>query len=798
MSSRAHVPLPHRLVVAILALCPLCNTSLGQESDAPTRPELMADQGYTFEWAGIEERLDGDQRLTVLTLPRLYGNNIELRATVVIGWRKRSSTPLGRGDNTDLQALRIGARPNVSAIDTRTAPPILEELFNQPDLKLVDELYLEGPVEFFENGERIAYAGAIYLDRIDGHGWISDAHYTVREKLGGSSYVLKVHADWLRVSADGTLRSSDATITTSEFAIPSYTITSGDLQMIPTGDPEYPYDLSISKNAIQFGRWLRLPLPAIKTVVDERGEPTFGGVRVGDSARFGTTVGLEYIRDVKEGFGDKVNRWLGGDPDRFSSRLKLNLDWFGSRGVLFDPALRLRSADRYNWDMDLALIPDGGSDRGLVRVPTDDRDRLRLWYRSRGRFNRAPGEWFDLALTYQSDAAVQPEFFEEEYIDFEERQSFLQWRKSNGATYQSVIVSAELDDFRSQVQRLPEGRYAAEALPVFENNKFQVLYSSESSLGYYDREEGTPEFLEPAFADLEGETSSGRLDTDHRFEAPLDVGIAGLRATPFVNLRWTGWTNDVEEDDETSRLAALAGVRLATTFWRGDDLTGKQQITPSITWREDLAYEEGAGAPPLLDRVELEALEGQFVDASVRGRWDLPLMPLRLDSEIRAIYAADTPTTRDDWLPVSVFAGADTTVAGIGLLLSHDAIFDLDEGNTNYANTRLDIFPRPDLDISLGFTTGRASDTLRVFEAASFGIVYRFTPKWDILAQHVLDLEQQRGLESRVELTRYGHDLQFELEFRDREGEGVSIGIGIKPLLSARKRPSRRLERYGY
>ena len=764
----------------------------------PDRPALLADQNYTFEWSGIEERFDGDQRLTVLTLPRLHGNNIELRATVVIGWRNRSSAPLGRGASTDLQSLRIGAHPNVSAIDSRNAPPILEELFNQPDLKLVDELYLEGPVEFFENGERVAYAGAIYLDRIDGHGWISDAHYTVREKLGGSAYVLNVHADWLRVSADGTLRSSRATITTSEFAIPSYTITSGDLQMTPTGDPSFPYDLSIAKNAIQFGRWLRLPLPPIKTVVDERGEPTFGGVRVGDSARFGTTVGLEYTRDVKEGFGDKVNRFLGGNPDRFSSRLKLNLDWFGSRGVLFDPALRLRSDDRYYWNMDLALIPDDGEDRGLVRVPIDDRDRLRLWYRSRGRFNRGPGEWIDLALTYQSDAAVQPEFFESEYVEFEERQSFLQWRKSTGATYKGLIVSAELDDFRSQVQRLPEGRYAAEALPVFENKKFQVLYSSESSVGYYDREEGTPEFLEPAFADLEGETSTGRLDTDHRFESPLNLGFAGLRATPFVNLRWTGWTNDIEQDDETSRLAALAGLRLATTFWRGDDLTGKQQITPSVTWRQDLAFEEGEGAPPLLDLVETEALEGEFVETSVRGRWDLPLMPLRLDSEVRAIYAADSPTVNNEWLPVSVFAGADTTFAGVDLQISHDAIYDLEEGNTNYANTRLDLFPRPDLDLNFGFTTGRATDSQRVFEAASIGILYRFTPKWDISARHVLDLQEQRGLESRVEITRYGHDLKFELEFRDREGEGVSVSIGIKPLLSARKRPSRRLERYGY
>ncbi len=754
---------------------------------------------WRLEWGGVTDSLvDWDATIYTIQLPRLRTGNREIRASWAVSWVDQNTNgPFAQGKNKD---LRLGPR---SAEEKAEKPQVVPSvfsfplLFEQAKFGSARELYLEGPVEFFEDGKRVAYADAIYLDRVDGHGWIAGANYSFRDRIGGSSYVLKVQADWLRISADGSLSSKRAKVTTSEFAVPSYYITTGDLRLDPTGDPEYPYEVRLRKNGIRIRDAVTLPLPPIDYFANEDGEPSFGGIQVGDDAKFGSVIGLEYARDLDESLGEKVNRWLGGDPENFRSRVRLDLSYLGSRGLLLDPGVRLGSPGHYQWNFDLALLPDDGEDRGLIRVPEADRSSLRTWFRSTGRFLLGDEEWLDVRITHQSDPGVQAEFFEQEFQEFEERQSWLHWRKADGANYYSASAVTNLDDFRSEVEELPELEQVRLRQPIAGGKGWNLLHGFESDLGYYRREEGTLPFEAP-FADGFGEVETFRVAHRQQLEAPIDLGFAGARAIPYTTLDWTGYSQDGLEEDDVSELAGIGGVRVATTFWRSSANGGSAEISPSIGWREDLIFNRD-DTPAVFDELERRRLEGEITDLGLRARWNIPAWPLTLDAEFTASYLGRSDTApENEWLPLSVFASATTKIGSMPIAVSHNGLYSTTSESTEYANTILNLRPIQNLDLQMSFATGRDGTNTQLFEAATFAALYRFTAKWDIEALHTIDLNNSdQALNSAVSIKRYGHDLLFELRFRDRTGEGVSVGVGIKPLLSARKRPRSRLNLFG-
>ena len=98
--------------------------------------------------------------------------------------------------------------------DLREAADESEDFLEQLARYGVNEIYLEGPVEAsFEDGPT-SRADAVYLDVIDGHGWLADASFTLEGSFfGRDDRKVRVRADWLRRSADQSLHADDATIT---------------------------------------------------------------------------------------------------------------------------------------------------------------------------------------------------------------------------------------------------------------------------------------------------------------------------------------------------------------------------------------------------------------------------------------------------------------------------------------------------------------------------------------------------------------------------------------------------------
>ena len=763
-----------------------------EEVEAPLDAGDQKDR-WTFEWESQVSGMEGDAKYFVIRAPVLTRGRESVRATWAIIWTDEDVVDNlvgGGGPGLRVEGRRVlDERSELRR--TRTIWDKIEDaMYELPLLSKVREFYMEGPVEYFVGEDRVAFADAVYIDMIDRLGWIADTNYEMIERVGGSRFAFKVQADWLRLARDGSLTSSDARLTTCEFAEPHFYITTGRLRLVPTEDPDRPVRVLARRNAIRIGDRLRIPLPPVDGLIDEEGDLTIGGLQVGESPRFGTVVGLEYNRDVREEIGERVNRLLRGDPENFRSRLRLSAAYLGSRGVLLDFGLRLRSAGIYEWNSDLGLVPDSAEDKGLVRVPEEDRPELRAWFRSRGRYHLEKDEWIDLAISAQTDPGVQAEFFEDDYLRFAERRSYVHWRQASGADYKSATLGGALDSFRTEVQPLPTFLLERQRVPIADLGFAPLLYGASTTAGVYSRTEGDPDFEAP-FDDGFGERTLLRADHRSRFETPFALGVLGASFVPFVDGRVTGWSEDGEDEGTLARAAAVVGARLSTVFWRRTEGGGMQQLVPTLEIRRDALVEQGSGTPlDLFDGVD-EPLDGQFTTAGLRGRWFGELWPFELDVDVRAIHGSELAGDESSgWRPLGVFARFESEVAGIPIAVTHEGRYDTDTGDTPYSRTQLGLQPTEDWNLRAGFTQGAPVGTGEPFEAAFFGAIYRFSPKWEFEGRQQVSLRESDPLDTRVILRRFGHDVVFEIGVAERAGEGgTSISFRVRPILTAKRRP---------
>jgi hypothetical protein len=169
-----------------------------------------------------------------------------------------------------------------------------------------------------------------------------------------------------------------------------------------------------------------------------------------------------------------------------------------------------------------------------VRVPKDERDSLRAWLRTEGRRWIGAGEWIDFRLTTQTDAGVQAEFFEGDFLRWEERETYVHWRRARGLDYTRATAEVQLDDHRTEVLELPSAGYTRGRAGVVRWWGRELVYSSNTTAAYLMRLEGDPRY-EPPYLDGAGEVEALHADTSHRWELPLPLGVLDARLLPFVD-----------------------------------------------------------------------------------------------------------------------------------------------------------------------------------------------------------------------------------------------------------------------
>ncbi len=762
------------------------------------------DKGWRLEYNSSRTFNDPDSLIYVLQEPVFdeYESDSSLRSSWAIFWldRHRWLEMPGMLAEPEAPADVLSREPSSSAPvpseDDIGVTARLFGLFQRTAFgDLLRETYFEGPVEVHHEGSLLARTDAIYLDVVAGHGWLANATVNLYGHMVGQDFdKLIIKADWLRHSADNSLHASDATVTPCSYDEPHIKIVTGDLKLTPQ---KKNYSVSLRNNRVELYDKLRLPLPPISWSSDEKGRPIWESVKAGDSARFGSFVSAGIVRPAG-GLGKAMNSLFGGNPFDYDAHYSVDASYLGSRGVLLDLGVEIESKDDYWFEMQVGGVPDSGEDRGYVRVEEDEREKLRTWTRGIGRWTVSEEHWIDVAGSYQSDAGVQSEFYENDFERYERSETYVHWRKARGSNYISATIKPRVENFRSDIEELPSVDAFRGRAPILDLGPLQLVHDGRLDVEALRRREGDAGLQSPfghpaTFGDGLGDREVFRIDTQQTLELPFALGFGGLRATPWIGARLTAWDEAAFTDRTPLRFVSEAGLRVATTFWKRAANGAVHQISPFVGYRTDLETHEEGGRPVRFDDTE-DSPEGQFLDLGARARFEVGKEhESALDLQLRGSYGTDLPDGREDgWLPLEVFAHLDTELFQTPVELWHDGRYDLETSDTSYALTSMAVRFTDDLRIEAGHRKG---DTLipsrddpsviepTSYEAATIAAIYRWTEKWEFEGEQTFSLTDNDSLDSAGILRRYGHDLVFEIEVSVREGEGgSSFSVNVKPL----------------
>lgn len=773
---------------------------------------------FVMEYASLQPAIGTDSRIQVVREPviRDVRNQREIRASWGLFWvdeqllQRTTADLLGRDAPEE--------PPSVPAPKLKKPAQFFADLERSEIAKWVREAYLEGNFEVIERGVRRVRAEALYLDLVDGHGWVRDIDITMDMPFRSRLKHLKLHADWMRYSRDGSARAKKAVATSCEFDEPHYEIMLGDLRMKPKpsdraiadqeegrtehADETDGYAVESKNNGVRIGRDSPLvPIPRVSfpTTANFRvpaDSLSVLGIRpfsLGSNAKFGTFIGISF--DLPLGWLSKqAHRLLRATAEPPQGKNNTDVQYLNSRGLLLGFKNTLWQDDAYKVVTRLDFINDTGRDRGLLRVPKGDRDSFRAWLRVEGRRLLGDGEWIDFNLTTQTDAGVQAEFFEGDFQRWEERETYVHWRQARGLDYWRATAEIQLDTHRTEVMEQPSAGYTRARGPLARLFGRDLVYVSNHEVARLKRLEGDPQFEGP-FLDGFGEREVLRADTTQRVELPMPLRVLGARLVPFVEARGTLWDRGGADRSVASRLGAIAGAELSTSFWRLFGDGDVHSLTPTIGFRGDLAVEEDGPQPAAFDGIE-DPLDGRVAELGLRSRWVKPRDPRQpeleqrfLDIEVRQAFAEGLSGGRaEGWQPLRVNAQWLSEFAGVPFGVTHDGRYDLESGDTVYSRSFLGVRPVDDIEIETGFHNARDLNGTRLYSAWSVAARYDFSEKWQIEARETISSLSGNQLNSGVLLRRMGHDFVVELEYSFTAGEGgSSISFNLIPMLTYRQ-----------
>lgn len=751
-----------------------------------------ASEGWVATYESLQPFETADSTMMVMRNPVLRAGGRELRGKWATFWLDRDEWLdktrqwLDGEEVEERSEVPIGPEP---ADDT--TEPLAPTLFGKYDASqassVLKEVYLEGDIQYTIDGERVAEMEAFYVDLVLGHGWIQEAELFLDTKVGSLRTKLAVRADWLRHSSDGSLSADRAEVTSCNFAEPHYFIRTRNLRLTPTGDGSSVWDVLLRDNSVVFDNGVKVPLPKVHYKSDGKGRPTFGGLRAGSSARFGSFIEASVDVDVSDAVAETMAPLLNSTAEEIDSRYRVRASYFGSRGLLLDQRFNVTAGDHFWMDTFLNGIYDSGEDRGFLRYKEEGSSELRYQLSTLGRYGIRDQEWVDFQIATQSDLGVQSEFEETQFVNYERRDTFVRWRKAEDQNYYSAIARYRLDDFRNDVERLPEAGVLRSLTPVTEVWGQPLLYTASADVGYLRLRQSREGPISPFDPDLDpalGNRDYFRADTRHRIEAPFDVGAGGVRISPYTSVAATAWGEGVEEDDSPTRGAVIAGVEAQTNLFRTWKYGIVNSITPFVGVRGDLASFEDSGEQIQVDPLD-DPLIGRFVDLGLRGRWRVPGGARYLDASIRQSHADDVAAGEEDgWRPARVLAELVAVYQGVPFAITHDGQYDFDDGETPLSYTSLSVLPFYDLGLEISYNRGLDANREVLYDAIGVGGRWDASKKWQFEGQQSVSQLDGQALSTNVMLRRIGHDFIFEIVYAFRSGEGGnSVAFKYRPLL---------------
>ncbi len=773
-------------------------------------PGVEGEPPYSVEFAGIESQLVGDEVLVTVNAPSFSAGADSARADFLAlfldraRWRARGDSAYRGIPEPELEAPLVpdlASKPNFLA-------ELLFELQTREFGKYLRSIYIEGGFEVLRGDNRSATGERVYVDLPRAVTWAEGFELSYPLETRGQNVPLRIKTERIESNEEGALVADGATLTTCSHQEPHFVVRTRKFSLSPRDDGRWRF--AARGNRIKFEGGFGMPLPSIGNVVldeefgvegfeDEAGEVTpLSDIAVAQTARFGATLGAAFRFDVG-GVGSWIGERLGMNPDQIEGKWDTSASYLWDRGPLLGLGLSLRehepgddAGEDFRVDAFVGGIPDSGMDRGTVRVPEDERDTLRVFGYLRSRYPIVRGEWIDVAVASQTDAGVQSEFYENDYQRFDQRDTFVRWRKSLGADYLAAGAQKRINSFRSQKEELPSFQAYRGERAVGEVAGLPLLYGGSFEAGYFRRREGVAK--DDLFSDLPGgaqlpigDGDSGRADLIQRVALPLRTGVGGIKATPFAEVRGTAWTESLDDDGEDPlRGAAIAGMELSTTLHKVTDSGYLHALAPRISASKDLWYEESGGELIPFDRTE-EPIDGDRYEAGLRALWQRPSTFETFDLDVRATLLKDR--SREDLEDLRQVATLGRYITGYGsgeglIGILHDARYDVENTETTYTRSTFAVRPDDEYLFEVSYGQARALDRAELYETAGVAGRWMVDPKWEIEARYSRDLRESESLLTELVLRRFSHDFVLDLIFQDRAGEGgTTIGLSFKPLL---------------
>ena len=587
--------------------------------------------------------------------------------------------------------------------------------------------------------------------------------------------------------------------------MPHFVVRTSKFKLEPRGDGRWRF--AARGNTLKFTDGVNLPLPSIGNLVldeefgvdgfeNDAGEVTpLKDVGVARTARFGTVLGAAFRFDIGE-----VGKWfaerIGMDDTNLRGKWDTEGQYLSGRGPQVGLGLQLRERkpgddpdEDFRLDAFVGGVLDEGRDRGSVRVAESDHDDLRIVGHLRSRYPIVRGEWFDFALATQTDAGVQSEFYEGDFLRFEQRDTFVRWRKSFGADYLAAGAQKRINTFRSQTEELPSfGAYRGER-QVGTFTGLPVLWGGSFDAGYFRRLEGT--VGQDLFSDLPGGAALGlgdhdilRADLRQRLSLPMQTDLAGIRVIPFAELRGTADSDALGAGSDPRSGALVSGVEISTTLHKVTDTGYVNAIAPRLSISRDVASDRSGGAVVPLDSIDRN-LDGTRFEAGLRGLWQRPGTFENLDVDVRAVFLKDRSDGIEDSSELSTLANYITRYGdGEGQIgLRHDARYNVETSTTTYSRSAIAIRPNDNFVMEIRYSQSRDIFEQELFETGGILARWRLDPKWELESRFSHDLRTNQQLLSELTLRRYAHDFVFDMTFQDRSGEGVNVSFNLVPLL---------------
>ena len=215
-----------------------------------------------------------------------------------------------------------------------------------------------------------------------------------------------------------------------------------------------------------------------------------------------------------------LSAWRWPSSDRFGG--EMNLDYRAERGFALGPDLNWNLGNWGSGELESYLAFDDDPMNDSSGNPLNrERQRLAITHKAK---------WDDLsllsALNYESDEYVRRDFFEHEYRENAQPQTFLELNQNWTDYNLNFLTQPRLNDHYGTVERLPDLKFTGLRQRIKDT---PFYYDQETSIAYLRRKYANEN--SPWFGGM-------RMDTLHQFYLPQTY-FGWLQFTPRIGGRWT-------------------------------------------------------------------------------------------------------------------------------------------------------------------------------------------------------------------------------------------------------------------